>query len=244
MAITFVNSAVNSSSPNAGTTVTLPGSMLANDLIIVAAAVGDTANNGMSAPTEGGYTRIGSATIYANATNDTNLDLYYKFHNGSDTTATFADVGGTNASNAAVVMVFRGVQIVANGGPFDTAVSTTSGTGTSNADPPSHDWSGASGVWTVIAASTGHTGGATAAFTFPTGYTTNPAQRAHDDTIDVLVGVGYNSAPADPENPAALTAANIGTAANNAWAAVTMSLKPMPDPTFLPSLVIARQGPA
>lgn len=226
MAISFIASAVGSSSPNTGTTVTLPGGMAADDLIIVVAGVGDTANNGMAAPTEGGYTRIGSATIYSNDVADCNLDAYYKFHNGSDTTVSFGAVGGTNASNAAVVMVFRGVKLVADGGPFDTTVNTASGVSTSNADPPSHNWSGASGVWTVIGAVTGHTGGSSATFTFPTGYTTNAAQRAHNDTTDVLVGVGYNTSPADPEDPGAFTAANIGTASDNAWAAITVSLAP------------------
>lgn len=225
MAISFIGSAVNSSSPNTGTSVDVSGiDIQANDLILVAAAVGDTANNGMAAPTEGGYSRVPgvAATQYANDVNDTNLDLYYKVASGSETAVSFAAVGGTNASNAAVVMVFRGVDAST---PFDTDATPTTGVSSSNADPPSHDWSGASGGWTVIAASTGHTGGATATFTFPTGYTTNPAQRAHNDTIDVLVGMGYNASPADPENPGALTAANIGTAADNGWAAVTMSLK-------------------
>jgi hypothetical protein len=220
-AISFVGSASNSASPTTDTVVTLPGGMSSNDLIIVAAMVGDTANNGLAAPTEGGYTRIGSATIYANDVNDVNLDIWYKFHNGTDTTVTFADVGGTNASNAAVVMVFRGVS---TGSPFDTTVSTASGIDTSNADPPSHDWSGASGVWTVAIGATGHTGGNTATYTAPTGYTTNFVQRAHNDTIDALIGMGYKSSPSDPENPGAFTAATIGTAADNAWAAATISL--------------------
>lgn len=226
MAISFIGSASQGAAGNAASlVVTLPGSMLADDLIIVAGAVGDTANNGLAAPSTGGYTRIGAATIYSNDVNDTNLDLYYKFHNGTDTDITFTPVGGANGANAAVCMVFRGVALVADGGPFDTAVSTTSGISTSNADPPSHNWSGTSGVWTVIAASTGHTGGSGATFTFPANYTTNAVQRAHDDTIDILVGMGYRTNPADPEDPAAFSAATIGTAADNAWAAVTMSLK-------------------
>jgi len=235
-AVSFVGSAVASNSPNTeGPVVSLTGitGLTAGDLIIVAGAVGDTANNGLAAPKTGGYTRIGSATIYSNDSNDVNLDLYYKFHNGTDTEVRFDDVGGTNASNAAVVMVFRGVALAADGGPFDTAVSTASGIDTSNANPPSHDWSGASGVWTVIVGATGHTGTATATYTAPTGYTTNFAYRAHDDTIDALVGMGYNTNPSDPEDPVAFTAANIGTAANNAWAAATMSLKPAPSITTL-----------
>lgn len=229
-AVSFVGSAVNSSSPNTATSVTLPGGMATDDLIIVAAGVGDTANNGMAAPTQGGYTRIGAATIYSNDVNDVNLDMYYKFHNGSDTAVSFGAVGGTNASNVAVVMVFRGVD---TSSPFDTTVSTASGINTSNADPPSHNWSGAAGVWTVAIGATGHTGTASATFTAPTGYTTNFAFRAHNDTIDALVGMGYKSSPADPEDPGVFTAANIGTAADNAWAAATISLKPQAATTFL-----------
>lgn len=223
MAISFIGSAVGSSSPSTNTTITLP-TLQAGDLIIIAAAVGDTANNGIPVPT--GYSRVPgvAATIYSNDVNDVNLDLFYKIAVGGDSGAvvTLTATGGTNASNAGVAMVFRGVS---PGNPFDTNANTASGISTSNADPPSHNWSGTAGGWTVIAAATGHTGGAGATFTFPTNYTTNAAQRAHDDTIDVLVGMGYRTNPADPEDPGAFTAATIGTAADNAWAAVTMSLK-------------------
>ena len=224
MAISFVGSAVGSSSPNTATTITLP-TLLADDLIIIAAAVGDTANNGIPAPS--GYTRVRgvAATLYSNDVADTNLDLYYKIAVAGDSgaTVTLTATGGTNASNAGVAVVFRAVDTTT---PFDVNAATATGINTSNADPPSLDHGNPSGVWTAIAASTGHTGGATATFTFPTGYTTDAAQRAHNDTTDVLVGVGYNSSPADPENPAAFSAANIGTAADNAWAAVTMALRP------------------
>ncbi len=227
MAISFVNSAVGSSSPNTGISFALP-TLQANDLIIVAAAVGDTANNGLAAPTApSGFARVPgvAATIYSNDVADCNLDVYYKIAVSGDSgaTMTFGAVGGTNASNAAVAMVFRGVDTTT---PFDVNATSTSGINTSNADPPSIDHGNPSGVWTVIAGATGHTGTATATFTFPTGYTTNAAQRAHDDGTDILLGMGYNSSPSDPEDPGAFTAANIGTAADNAWAAVTMALRP------------------
>ena len=234
--ISFIASASNSSSPNAGTTVTLPGGMAAGDFILVGAAVGDTADNGLAAPTEGSYVRIGTATIYSNDVNDVNLDLYYKIHNGSDTTVTFAAVGGTNASNAAVVMVFRGVDTTT---PLDTTVSTTSGISSSNADPPSHNWSGAANVWTVAIGATGHTGGASATYTAPTGYTTDFVQQPHNDnSIDVLIGMGYKTSPTDPEDPGAFTAATIGTAADNAWAAATLSLKAATAPPIIPGSLL------
>jgi hypothetical protein len=233
VAISFIGSAVGSSSPTTDTALTLPGSMAANDLILVVAVVGDvTVDNGLDAPTEGGYTDVlGAGDLWSNfgGNNNANLDLFYKFHNGTDTTCTFADVGGANASNAGVMMVFRGVKLVADGGPFDTTPNTATGTASSDANPPSHNWSGGSGVWTVAIGATGHTGGASATFTFPTGYTTDAAQRAHNDTTDALVGMGYNTAPSDPEDPGAFTAATIGTAANNGWCAVTLSLSPAAD---------------
>lgn len=234
MAISFVDSAVGSSSPNTGISFALP-SLAAGDLIIVAAAVGDTANNGLAAPSAPtGFARVPgvAATIYSNDVADCNLDVYYKIAVGGDSgaTMTFAAVGGTNASNAAVVMVFRGVDPTT---PFDVNATTDSGVSSSAADPPSINHNNPSGVWTVIVGATGHTGGGSAAFTFPSGYTTNARQRAHDDTTDILVGMGYRSSGvSDPEDPAAFSAATIGTAADNAWAAVTMALRPfVPTPT-------------
>lgn len=226
MAISYVGQAVGSSSPTADTTITLPtgAPMVTGDLIIIGAMVADTANNALAAPTVGGYTDVIGSTIYSDDVNDVNLNVFYKYYNGTDTTAVFADVGGSNASNAAVCMVFRGVASAAQGGPFSTASQQASGNGTSNADPA--QIATASGDAVVIVGATGHTGGATATYTNPANYTTNPAVRAHNDTIDALIGMGYRlSGYANPENPGAFTAATIGTAADNAWAAVTMALK-------------------
>lgn len=225
MAISFVGSAVASSSPNAQTSVDISGiSLQSGDLILVGFAVGDTsASDSNLALTD--YTEV--ADLFSGTdTNDTDLWVGYKYSTGSETAVgPFTAVGGTNASNAATVMVFRGVRQAVDGGPFDVASTTATGIDTSNADPPSIDWSTA-GVWAVIVGATGHTGGASATYTAPTNYTTNFAQRAHNDTVDVLIGMGYNSSPADPENPGAFTAATIGTASANSWCAVTMALVP------------------
>lgn len=223
MPITYVGQAVASSSPTANTAITLPA-MNTGDLIVIAAAVADTVNNALAAPTEGGYTNVIGSTIYSNDVNGINLDVFYKYHNGSDTTATFTNVGGTNASNVAVCMAFRGVATTAAGGPFLTTPQSASGINTSNANPPSI--ATMAGCCVVIAGATGHTGTASATYTNPTNYTTNPAQRAHNDTIDGLVGMGYRlSGYSNPEDPGVLTAATVGIATDNAWAAVTMALK-------------------
>lgn len=244
MAISFINSAVASSSPNTNAVITLPGSMQVDDLIIIAAEVADTVNNALSAPTEGGYTNVIGSTLYSNDVNDCNLDVFYKYHNGTDTTATFNAVGGTNASNVLVCMVFRGVALAADGGPFTTTSQSATGINTSDAAPP--QIATATGDAVVIVGATGHTGGATATYTNPTNYTTNAAVRAHNDTIDGLVGMGYRlSGYANPENPGVFTAATVGTATDNAWAAVTMALKeaPLVVPFFVKSYpVTSRLG--
>jgi hypothetical protein len=226
VAISFVQSATAGASPNTQVSIplTTPSS---GDLILVAFGVGDSpgANNDLALA---GYTEVVDLAETGD-TNDTELWVGYKYSDGTETSiGPFTALGGSNASNVAVAMVFRGVAQAADGGPFDTAASSTTGTGSSDANPPSHNWSGAAGVWTVIAAASAHTGAASALWTFPSGYTTDAAQRAHNDTIDVMVGMGYNSSPADPEDPGVMTASTIGVAADNSWAAATMSLKPAP----------------
>lgn len=226
MAISWIANAVHSSSPTAATTITLPtGSMAAGDLILIAALVADTVNNVLAAPTQGNYTDVVGATLYANDTNDVSLKGFYTYWNGSDTAASFGAVGGTNASNVAVCQIFRGVRQAADGGPFARTPTTATGIDTSNANPPSI--ATAAGEAIVIMGATGHTGGDTATYTNPANYTTNPSFRAHNDTIDGLVGMGYRlSGFSNPEDPGVFTAATIGTASENSWAAITMALAP------------------
>lgn len=243
--ISFIGSACNSASPNGTFSVTLPGGLQADDLIICAFAVGDSpgADTDLSAT---GYTEMADQAQTAD-TNDTEMWTGYRFFVGGDTacptSGTFTAIGGTNASNTACVMVFRGVATVAQGGPFDGAGAGANGQDSSNANPGSADHSAAAGNWAFIAGSTGHTGGATAAYTAPTNYTTNFAQDPHDDTVDVLIGVGYREdAIADPEDPGAMTAANIGTAANNSWLAITAILKAAPAVTCTAGLNMTLLG--
>jgi hypothetical protein len=229
VAISFVGSAVGSVSPNGTFSITLPVGSQAGDLAIVAFAVGDTsgANNDLAV---NGFTEVSDLSTTAD-TNDTEMFVGYRYLIAGDTqvpiSGNFTALGGTNASNAAVVMVFRGVASAADGGPFSTAATTATGQDTSNADPPSI--ATAAGDAVVIAGASGCSGGTGPSFTAPANYTTNAVSRGHDDTIDVVVGMAYRlSGAANPENPGAFTAANIGTAANNSWCATTMALKEAP----------------
>lgn len=233
-AIAFVNASVNSASPNGNFTNAIPTNCAAGNLMIVVYGVGDSSGADTDLTVDG-FTEVADQANTAD-TADVEMFVGYRYMVGGDSqvpiSGNFPSIGGTNASNAAVVMCFSGVAQAADGGPFDTAANQTNGNNTTNADPPSHNWSGTAGVWTVIACAGAHTGGATATFTGPTNYTTNFTMRNHDDNgTDVLVALGYRTNPADPEDPGACTAANIGTDANNSWAAATMSLKEAPAPT-------------
>lgn len=229
MAISFIGSAVGSASPNGTFNVTLPNGCQAGDLILVAFAVGDSpgADNDLAV---NGFTEVADQAITTD-TNDTEMFVGYRYFVGGDTqvpiSGNFTALGGTNASNAAVVMVFRGVASAAQGGPFSTASQVATGADSSNADPPQIATVASDCV--VIAGASGCSGGTAPAFTAPTNYTTNAVSRGHDDTVDVVVGMAYRlSGFANPENPGAFTAANIGTAANNSWCATTMALKAAP----------------
>jgi hypothetical protein len=222
MAISYVASTSAAAANGSDATLTLSGlGLQQNDLVIVAYGIGDNDNVDFNmAMVSAGWTEI--ADLFANDTQDANLGVYWKIMPATpDTSAVVDGQGGTDAAVSAVMMAFRGVDPT---NPFDVASTTATGIDSGNADPPSIDHNNPSGVWTVIAAATGHTGGATATYTFPTGYTTNAVQRSADDTSDVTVGLGYRTNPSDPEDPAAFTHSQVST--NNAWCAVTMALRP------------------
>lgn len=213
----------------------LASSPSANDLIIVAYGVGDDDfTQPTLAMTTAGYTEVTSSTLSADGgtAGDGNLAVFYKFHVADTNAVTTAAGTGTDSSTAAALMVFRGVKLVADGGPFDTTATTATGTSGGDPNPPSINHSGAAGVWTVIACSLGNTGALT--LTAPTGYTTDALNAVGNDSFDASVGLAYNAAPSDPEDPGVFTDSGAGAA----WCAVTMALAPIPPSS---SLLIARR---
>ena len=224
-AVSFVGSAENSSVGNTDTTVdltTITG-LAQDDLVIVTGGIGDDDNvNHDVIVNTTGYTEV--ADLFADDTDDANVAVWYKFMGATPDTSVVVEgsTGGTDSSIAVVVMVFRGVNTTT---PMDVAATTATGINTADTDPLSIDHNNPSGVWTVIAGASGHVLGGASTYTFPTGYTTNAIDRGSDDTNDITVGMGYNSAPSDPENPGIMN--HSGTdATSNSWAAVTIALRP------------------
>jgi hypothetical protein len=248
MAISFIGSAAGSSAANTDTTITLPGAAITNDLIIVAYGIGDNDSVDQNvAMTTGGYTEV--ADLLGDDVQDISFGVYYRYHDTAILTAVCdALAAGTDAAVAGVCMVFRGVALLADGGPFDTVATTATGIDSANPNPPSITTSGASGIWTVIAGGTGllETGAAT--YTNPTNYTTNGISQGFEDTSDVVVGMGYRTNPATTEDPGVMTCSLTAGAANDGWCAVTMALKEAPAagatslliPTGIPRALLVR----
>lgn len=226
MAISFVGSASNAVISGGDVTVTLPGGMAANDLILVGYGIADndSVDEDMAIVSPSGYTEV--ADLFANDLVDTNLGVFYKYHNGTDTDVVADGLGGADAAVSAVLMVFRGVALSGAGGPFDTAATTATGIDTGVPNPPSINTTGASGIWTVIvgASGSGHITD-TPSLTAPANYTTNAVQIAIKDTSDIAVGMGYRTNPSDPEDPGSFTLGGVPDDLGYSWCAVTMALK-------------------
>ena len=222
MAISFIGGAENSSTNGGDVTLTLP-TLLQDDLVIVAYAIGDDDNvDENMAMVTAGYTEV--ADVFVNDTIDNNLGVYWKFMGATpDTTAVVDGQGGADAAVAAVMMAFRGVDLTT---PMDVTPTTAFGQNTMHPNPPSIDHLNPSGVWTVIAGgSSSWDGSGTGVFTFPTGYTTDARDIRQLDTTDVAVGMGYNTAPADPEDPGVMTQGGTD-AVEFCWCACTIALRP------------------
>ena len=232
MAISFIGSAEASAANGATTTVTLPLGMTQDDLILVAYAIGDNDSvDFVMTMTTAGYTKV--VDIRADDTQDVDMGVFWKIMGATtETTAMCGGLGGADAAVAAVVMVFRGVD---TGTPMDVSPTTAIASGSSSPNPPSIDHGNPSGVWTVIAGASGHTLAGAGTYTFPTGYTTNAIDRGQDDTSDVTVGIGYNIAPADPEDPAVMTHSGANST-TFAWCAATMALRPAVAATGQPAM--------
>lgn len=226
-AISFVGSAENGTANNADPTADLTAisGLAENDLVIAACGLGDAdAVNLDVTMNTAGYTGIND--LFADDTHETSFEVFYKFMGSTPDTSVVCEgsTGGNDTGTAIVAIAFRGVDTTT---PFDVASTSVTGINDPDADPPSIDWS-TSGVWTVIAVASAHALGTNCtsdAYVFPTGYTTNQIECAGNDTTDISVGMGYNSAPADPENPG-IVDHNGTDSTNNSWAAVTMALRP------------------
>lgn len=235
MALSFVGGATATSQGNTDVSVSLTAltggsdsSPSNGDLIIFAYNIADADNVNLNlACNTVGFNEV--ADLFGNGTQDANLGVYWKIHDGDTAVVGEGSLGGTDTSIQGAVMVFRGVDQTT---PMDVTPTTAVGTTTGDPDPPSIDWVTA-GAWTVIVGSDAHAANVNGTFTGPTNYTTNFRTVGNQDTADGIIGMGYNTAPSDPENPGLITT----TTTASGWCAATLALRPALNVTVTPGTV-------
>lgn len=230
MAITWIANYSNGAANAGPVTVTYTVTPTANDLIIlyyVDAAVSDKAMPAIST-----YTGPNNE-LYANGTNDVNSAMYYKYSDGTETSVVGPDMSGTVDGVSLAAMIFRGVALAVDGGPFSTAATTATGTTNGNADPASI----ATTAGDVVVCCVGAAAATIGTFTAPTNYTTNAnLGTAGSDTSSGTAAIAYrDTGLSNPEDPGAWTMS--GT--SHSYTAVTLALKAAAA-GGIPNLIMAR----
>ena len=226
MAIAYVGGQKGSfAGKTAATTVTfaLTGGLAsvpaANDLVIVAYAVGSTVDRALTIQNASAvdYTLIGTE-LYQNDTFDANLRVAYRFMPATpETTMVLSGTGSTADAGAYTIHVYRGVDLTT---PLDVAAVTAGNINTRLANPGAITPT-TTGAWIhVVGAAACGTGG-----TFTAAYLTDLQAQTQVDTNDVNIGSGYVVWTSGAYDPAAFGGGGTDTV-NDSWTAVTAALRP------------------
>jgi hypothetical protein len=224
VAITF-QQGMSNGAVNAGpVTVTFDSTPAADDLILVYYVDSSTSDKAPTLTT-GGYTDVsdpGSSEQYANGTSDTNSRGWYKYSDGTETNVVGADMGGTADGVSLVAMVFRGVALAVDGGPFSTAPTLALNAASGSINPASI----ATVAGDVVVVMAGAAATTLGTFTAPSGYTTNAELgTVGADTTDGVAAMVYRATGlSNPEDPAAFSMS--GT--SHSSTSVTLALKEAP----------------
>lgn len=237
MAITFVGSGVGTHAATSAQTYNFSNlrdaanaapTLAQGDIVYVAVENSSTVNRGAGALVPSGYTAAHTAD-YRNDSNDSNFQVSYKVMGATpDTSVSIPASNATTAGVAYVVYVFRGVDVTT--GPDDATPVVAGGTNTGIAN--------ASGITPVtqgawIAAFGGAAVAAGAVFTNPTNMSTvtnhfrtaTITSTTNDANIGGSLYTAWTSGQFTPNAFGGSTTTNTGS-----WSAVTLALKPIPDP--------------
>jgi len=139
-----------------------------------------------------------------------------------DNTVTIDGSGDIADSLVGLAMGFRGVDTTT---PLDVVIQTAKNPDTWTANPPSVDYLDAD-AWTVMMSMCAHARNSGVTLTLPTGYVTDSYTLTADDINDTSMAIGYNSAPADPEDPGTVAVSGASDSTSYSWAAATLALRP------------------
>ena len=185
----------------------------AGDLIVVMYAAATQGDINLTAT---GYTEI--VELFSDDSRDANFAAYYKVAGSGETSVSLSPSGNTSYAAAAAVKVFRGVDTTT---PLD--VTTTTATGQNNlfADPPA--------ITPVTEGAMIVSGGAAAVAGLAAPYSSSDLDSfisvAHDDAVDVVIGMGQKAWTSGAFDPAVFTGGGADSISNS-WAAITLALRP------------------
>lgn len=190
----------------------------AGDFVIVAYNVGGNLDPDRDVQVTTGYTEV--ADIFGNSFMQANLGVFYKFMPGTpDTTVTMGQTFGSGIyGGAAVIQVWRGVNVTT---PMDVTATTAVATGTSNPNPPSIT-PGTSGA--IIIAAGGGALNQSGSWSHTSSDLSNFRTDYVNTVADVSIGMGSYAWTSGAFDPAEWAGGEV--TGNNAWAAVTMALRP------------------
>lgn len=238
MAITFVGSGVGTHAATSAQTYNFSNlrdaanaapTLAQGDIVYIAVENSHTAQiaNGNLVPA--GYTSLHTAD-HRNDTYDSNFQVSYKVMGATPDTSVAIPASASTASGVAyAVYVFRGVNTTTPNSATPVVTGATN-TGVANAaaiTPAAGD----TGAWIVVFGGAAVAAGAV--FTNPAGMstTTNHFRSAtitsttNDANIGGAIFTGWTSGAYDPAAFGGSTTTNTGS-----WSAVTLALKPIPDP--------------
>lgn len=235
MPITYVGSA-NATGSSASFNIDLSGLSLAQgDLVIVATGFvtvgGSDSNPGV---TTSGYTEV--ADLFGDDSREAQLSVSYKLMGATpDTTVACNGSGSGSFGSVGIAYVLRGVDQTT---PIDVTTTTATGIDSAVPDPPSIT-PATSGAWVVIAG-LGTATSVDETVTAPTGYSNNII-KGSDPSTAVNLAVASKAWTSGAEDPGAW--GGWTTSASDAWAAVTMAIRPAADASGQPIGVRAAQIP-
>lgn len=215
MALSYVNGA-EAQGASADFDLTLPGSLLEGDLVVIGCGFVGTAD-GNPGVTTSGYTEI--ADLYSDDDRDANLAVAWKLMGATpDTIATIKGSGSATNAAVAVCHVWRGADPTT---PIDVTTTTDGGIDSAVFNSPSITPVTTGAVVLSIGLSTSTT--VDTAITAPTGYT-NKVDVTYDPGNAALIGIASKAWLSGAEDPATWTAISTGTP--ESWAAATVAIRP------------------
>ena len=211
-------------------------SLQEGDLVIVTNGYSGN-GNGNPGVTTAGYAEV--ADLFASELKEANFSVNWKLMGAvPDTSVTCRGSDNDNNGSACQAYVWRGADTTT---PMDVTPATDTGLESSLFDSPSITPVTAGAVVISLGLSTAASGNGDAAITAPAGYSNQVNMRAVGDFESCQTGIASKAwSGSGAEDPGAWS--NIATNSFDSWAAVTLAIRPAPEPPAPTGRIVRLKG--